>query len=220
MYQEYNSYKTALSVYCDRCELSAEPTPQETVQISERIMSNMYHIRCNPDDVSKFAYFIGRRGHAFCPALFLCNPDMELAFGEQQLFVLEFNGAVTFKDVTRRAGEYQLPILFAYRRFMSTIECERFCICFLLDQPVQTNMEAWAVRVLLRSIFPESEESDVDLMKVYIGGNYSIFCSKSIQTITTEMLYEASCKCQKQDFSGNLTTGYCRLSGNMVSTFR
>jgi len=218
MYQEYDPYETALSVYCDRCELSAEPTPQEAAQISERIMSSLYRIQCDPEGMSKFTYIVGRHGHAFCPTLFLCDPDKGLVFGEQRLFALDFNGTITFTDVTKRAEEYQLPILFAYRKFLSTKECERFCICFLLDRPVQMNTAAWAIRVLLRSIFPESEASDVDLMKVYIGGSYSIFCNKNIPTITTEMLYEASCKYQNQDSS--LTAGYCRLDGHIEGAFQ
>ena len=211
MYQEYSSYETTLSVYCDRSELSAEPIPQEAAKISERILSDQYRIQCDPDGMSRFTYIVGRHGHAFCPALFLCDPETGLVFGEQRLFVLEFCGTTTFSNVTQRAEEYQLPILFAYRKFLSTKECERFCICFLLDRPAQTSAEAWAIRVLLRSIFPESEMSDVDLMKVYIGGNYSIFCNKSIPTITTEMLYEASCKYQNQDHAGGLPMGHCRL---------
>jgi len=220
MYREYDPFGTRLSVYCDRYELSAEPTPQEIAQISERIMSNLYHIQRDPESMSKFTYIVGRHGHAFCPSLFLCDPDQGLVFGEQQLFVLEFNGTIAFKDVTSRAEKYQLPILFAYRKFLSTAECERFCICFLLDRPIQSNMEAWAIRALLRSIFPESEASDVDLMKVYIGGDYSIFCNKSIPTISSEMLYEASCKHQNQNSSDGMTTEYCRLDCNMDNTFR
>jgi len=218
MYHDYDSSDAVLSVYCDRFELSDEPAPQETAQIGERIMSALYHIQCDSDGLSKFTYIVGRHGHSFCPALFLCDSGQGLVFGEQRLFALEFNGTTTFKDITGRAEEYRLPILLAYRKFLSTKECERFCICFLLDRPAQSKGEAWGIRVLLRSIFPESEPSDTDLMKVYIGGNYSIFSNNSIRTITTEMLYEASCKYQNQDSC--LTAGYCRLDGHIEGAFQ
>jgi len=185
-----------IDVYCDKIKFDSEPTQDEAREISERIHSNVFRIDCNSAGMPKFAYIVGRHGHSFCPVLSLYDPDTGFTFGEQQIFPLEFNGTTTFKEAANRAEQHHLPMLFAYRRFLSTQAHERFCVSFLLDTPVQTREGAWGVRAMLRTIFPESEMDDADLNKVFFGGNYSIFCNEAIPTITCEMLYKVCCQIQ------------------------
>jgi len=162
--------------------------------------------------MSRLAYTVGKGGHAFCPAFFI--PDKQLVFMEQMLFVLEFNGTITFKEVANRARQLHLPMLFAYRRFASTVNHERFCVSFLLDSPVPSEEAAWGVRVLLRIVFPESEMSDVDTHKIYFGGDYSIFCDKSVPLITTKMLYNLCCQIQSNQNPPRPGVDYCALTYN------
>ncbi len=198
-----------IHIHYDNVEFSSEPTHDEAMEISSRIRSKVFHIDCNSEGMPKFAYMVGRHGHAFCPVLSLYSPDKGFVFTEQQLFALEFNGKTTFNEVSNRARQLNLPMLLAYRRFLSTEAHERFCVCFLLDAPVCTEEGAWAIRIMLRTIFPESDVSDVDLNKVYLGGNYSIFCNKDTPTFTGKMLYDACCQLQG---GGIPSPDYCRIN--------
>jgi len=201
-----------ICVHCDKIKFVSEPTKEEALEIGSRIrFQNIFHINCKSEGMPKFVYTVGKHGRAFYPVFSLYNPEMGFAFGEQQLFVLEFNGTTTFKEIASRAKQLHLPMLFAYRRFASTETHERFCVSFLLDTPIQSREGAWGVRILLRTIFPESEVSDTDLNKVYLGGDYSIFCDKSIPTITSEMLYNAYCQIQNRNESPK---PYCTVSDN------
>lgn len=112
----------------DKQSFQSKPFGDEIWWINNRIGRSVQKL--SRDGLMEMATKIGSMGHTFSPATFKngkCNKDN---FEQQQLFALDFDNKdskkkLTFEEVKERAGQFEMPILFAYDT-MSSIDHDKF----------------------------------------------------------------------------------------------
>lgn len=139
------------------------------------------------DNIEIFIELMGERGYAFCPATFADNRRDAENLEQQQLFVLDFNGEVSFGEISDRAKAYHLPILFAYEA-LGDGDTNRFRIVFLNNAPIKYAKVAEIVTEALRTIFPESDPRSRNLTSIFLGGKGLIHFDESIPMIDISLL--------------------------------
>ena len=155
-------------------------------QISGRIGKRPKSI--NQDNFRQFIELVGRDGHTFCPATFNDGQRDIDHFKQFQLLVLDFDSGITFKEIKKKTELYNLPILFAYKTFSSTLDHERFRVAFLNDIPVSEPKAAKAMQKILMRMFPESDKQCSDISRMYYGGKGLLHYDYSMPKMDIETL--------------------------------
>lgn len=113
---------------------------------------------------------VGTQGCTFAPAVF--NGSRRNGnFSEQQLFAIDIDDKVTFKEIKARAYRYRRPVLFAYRSFSWTAEHEKFRVVFAMDRVIKDTFTAQIITKMLMCIFHECDSHCSDLARMYFGSN-------------------------------------------------
>lgn len=170
-------------VSLDKKGYSAKPTGIEPGIINNRIGKSI--VILNNDNIESFVRNVSQNGYTFSPATFLNGKKRKENFEQMQMFVLDFDGGISFESVCDRARKYELPILFAYDTFTSH-DHDRFRIVFLNDVPVFDKMAANIQKSALMTIFPEADRADSDISKMYYGGKELLYFDRSLPTIDME----------------------------------
>jgi len=167
----------------NRC-YSSRPHDSEMGAINNRIAKGAGYLRI--EKLKDLAKHVGENGCSFSPATFHNDIRSMDNFEQTQLFVLDFDGKLSLKDVYIRAERYDLPILFSYETF-SSINNSRFRAVFLNDIPIPDIRVAKIMHGALRMIYPESDKN-CSVVHVYYGGKQLIDFNESIPTINIDLL--------------------------------
>jgi len=186
-----------IKVSLDNQSFMSKPTEAAVGHISNRI--GRLSIELKPAHIGTLAGTIGLEGYTFCPATFKDGNRRKANFEQQQFFPLDFdnkdpNKRITFEAVKERAGDYGLPIAFAYDTFSSRNH-DKFRVVFLNDVSITDIKTAEVMSMGLGAIFPEADSSCYkDVSKMYYGGFndemlYLYDTDDGVPTISAESLF-------------------------------
>lgn len=142
-----------------------KPKGEEIKGINNRLVKNQQCV-----EIGKLADLVGNKGYSFCPAVFSNQRRRADNFLEMQLFVLDFDGNVSIKEIEERAKEYGLEIAFKYQTFSSTEEVPKFRIVFINDVPVTDRRAAEIMLRMLLKLFHEADQCCKDVSRMFYGG--------------------------------------------------
>ncbi len=127
-------------------------------------------------------------------------------FGGMQLFTLDFDGGVSYKEVQERAARYGLPICFSYYTFSSERGKEKFRVCFLHKCWVKEKEAAEIMIGMLMKIFPECDRQCSDVSRMFYGGKGVIEQGEALSTLSSLLLiFRCACgKGKKANIKGTL----------------
>ena len=176
-----------IRVSLDSVGYTSKPPDSEVGKISNRIGGAVQVLNC-PASYYEFVQKVGGQGYTFSPATFENGVRAQNNFQQMQLLVLDFDGAVSHKDIRDRAIKYKLPILFTYDTFSSEEGNERFRVVFLNDAPIEDKRGAKILKNALMTIFPETDKTDTDISKMYYGGKSCRYYNPEHRTVTPESI--------------------------------
>ncbi len=127
-------------------------------------------------DLEDLAELIGNQGHSMVPGHLVGGLKAENCTG-MQLFALDFDQGITFKEIESRCEQIQIPIAFAYHTFSSTQQNEKFRVVFAHDVLIEDVYIIKIVIAMLYRIFPECDSSCKNLDRIYLGGKELICCN-------------------------------------------
>lgn len=194
--------KEGVKVSIDKECFSKKPTSDEARLINSRIGKNITVLNCLAS-MDAFVHAVGEQGRTFSPATFSNGSKTSENFEQMQMFVLDFDGGISFKEVCDRAKQYDLPIFFSYKTFSSTDKDERFRVCFLNDIPIYDRRAAKIAKNMLMIVFHESDRHDNDVTKMYYGGNQLIYYDPNLPTVNLESLNRNMTIFLKDEKKGN-----------------
>ncbi|MDE7432421.1 MAG: DEAD/DEAH box helicase family protein [Lachnospiraceae bacterium] len=173
-----------IKISLDNKRYDSKPVSSEAARINKRIGKGM-EILDSSDKVCSFVKEVGQNGRTFSPATFLNGSKKIDNFEQMQMFVLDFDGGISYEAVCDRAKQYELPVLAAYDTFSSKNH-DRFRVIFLNDTPIDDIKAAKIYKSALMQIFPESDKTDSDISKMYYGGKQLLYLDESLPTIDME----------------------------------
>lgn len=183
-----NGFKASINKFPSKAELN-----NRTMEALDSITADKAEF-IERDNIRSFVELVGSKGCTFCPATFQDGIKSRETFEQTQLFVLYFdsfsslgNSELTFEKVKARAGQYELPVFFAYDVF-STGHRSRFCVSFLNDTTFRTLKEAEAIQKALMMIFPESDKR-CDVLTLHRGGNKVLYFDDAVPEINVDLLF-------------------------------
>ena len=120
-------------------------------------------------DLEWIAHRVGVEGYTFCTAWF-DGKRKEEYFSQTQLFGLDFDENITYKEAASRAEMCNLPISFSYKTFSWTEEHEKFRLVFCHVVPITEMGLAKMMLEMLMKIFPEADKACSDTSRMFYGG--------------------------------------------------
>ena len=120
-------------------------------------------------EVEELAELVGNQGYAMIPAKLVGGISAKHCEA-MELFTLDFDGGVSFQKIEKRCREFELPILFAYHTFSSTLENERFRVVFALDDIIQDAFSIEVVMGMFHRIFKECDHQCKGMERLFLGG--------------------------------------------------
>ena len=115
-------------------------------------------------------------GRTWTPATFNNGKRSNNNFRNQQVFGLDVDNSLTFKEVMDRCKKYNILPSFAYSTFSSNDdECDKFRIVFCLEHIVNDFKVRNFVQLALIQIFPEGDSSVKDAARLFYGGKKLIY---------------------------------------------
>lgn len=161
-----------MKVYLSMDNVGLARKPQnrfEIVETRKRTANGWQEI-----EVREAADLIGNRGHAVVPGHMAGGLKAENC-KKMQVFMLDFDDGVSFREIKSRCDEMRLPVAFAYHTFSSSEHKEKFRIAFvhetLIEDPYIIRV---AVNMLIR-IFPECDSACSNLDRMFYGGKELIW---------------------------------------------
>ena len=110
-----------------------------------------------------------REGHTFTPAQFNPAVRSNANWCRQQLFVLDFDGELSFGQVLERCNQYRIMLSLAYSTF-SSVNDERFRLVFALGTEINDVRLRAIIQESLFRIFPEADQHCGDAGRMFFGG--------------------------------------------------
>ena len=175
-----------ISISLDKTQYKEKPNNDDAKKLSLQIGRSPVCITA-ANDIYRFVEAVGKEGRTWSPATFSDGQRKINAFEQQQLFVLDFDGGITWQECFDRAEKYNLPILFAYDTF-SSVSHDRFRVVFLNDTAISDKRVAKTMTMALRVIFPESDSSCDDVSHFYYGGKELLYLDNDLPEINIELL--------------------------------
>lgn len=166
--------------YTDNMEFKEKPSGKETAFINKRIGEVI-------SDYKKMAEGIGERGIAFTLGSFHSKRTSR-DFKEEQIFALDFDSGITFREIKERADYYHIPLLFAYKTFSYTPEHEKFRIVIGFSHVVLDLFTAQAVIIILMKLFPECDQVCKDPVRMFYGGKGLLYLNDHDEQLSPEQL--------------------------------
>jgi hypothetical protein len=153
----------------DNTVYQAKPTKKQTSIINNKIASNEVE-----KDVSELSKYVGEYGHTWTPATFYNNKRSNDNFKCQQLFALDFDSGIAYKEIIERAQKYHIPITFIYETF-SSINENRFRVVFMHYSIIDNNILAKYIQIALMAVFNECDRACKDISRMYYGGKKLLY---------------------------------------------
>ncbi|MDR1701053.1 MAG: hypothetical protein LBR68_07655 [Lachnoclostridium sp.] len=175
----------SIQLCLDKKAYRTKPEANETGSISNRIAENITNI--DYDKIREFAENVGAMGHTWIPATFGNGKRNKSSFDQMQLFALDFDNGITWKEVYNRSRKYNIPVLFSYATFSSQ-NCDKFRVVFLNDVSIPDQRSANVIITALMTIFPECDNACKDVSHLYYGGKELIYFDDNIPEIDIESL--------------------------------
>lgn len=178
-----------IKISYDDQSFQSKPSGKEIWQINNRIAASAKELK--QYEMREMINSIGGEGCTFSPATFKNGKRNKDSFEQQQLFALDFDNKdskkkLTFEEVKERAGQFEMPILFAYDT-MSSIDHDKFRVVFLNDVSVSDRRVAEAVQFAMGKMFPEADPSCYkDVSKLYFGGKGLLYYDDNLPEINIE----------------------------------
>lgn len=190
----------------DRQSFQSKPSSDEIRRINNRIARSVQKLDRNGlmETVTK----IGSMGHTFSPATFKNGKRNKDNFEQQQLFALDFDNKapkkkLTFDEVKERAGQFEMPVLFAYDT-MSSMNHDKFRVVFLNDVSVTDRRVAEAVQLAMGKMFPEADPSCYkDVSKLYFGGKGLLYYDEDLPEVNIESIFRNYTYCMRKRYKDN-----------------
>lgn len=186
-----------------------KPVGKQISNISKRIAKYIVS-----DTIDNLAKQIGENGRSFTPATFTNYIRKNENFDKMQLFVLDFDNGIYYKEIEERANKYNLPIAFAYKTFSYTEIHEKFRIVFLFDVVIiHSNIAKLIICMLLR-LFPEADQQCSDLARIFFGG-------KGLLSVQDVMCQLSDCidAFQKKILETDYSRHFYRTIGNFARKY-
>ena len=131
---------------------------------------------CKPKNIkwADFCDLVGNKGHAFLTSIFHNNKRNKENFKSQQIFALDFDGTISFNEVSQIAERYGIPIALAYETY-SSVNCNRFRIVFISNTPVYDMKVAEIITDALIHLFEGCDTACRDVSRIFLGGKAVIY---------------------------------------------
>lgn len=190
----------------DRQSFQSKPSGDEIRRINNRIARSVQKLDRN--GLMETVIRIGSMGHTFSPATFKNGKRNKDNFEQQQLFALDFDNKapkkkLTFDEVKERAGQFEMPILFAYDT-MSSMDHDKFRVVFLNDISVTDRRVAEAMQLAMGKLFPEADPSCYkDVSKLYFGGKGLLYYDEDLPTVSIESIFRNYTYCMRKRYKDN-----------------
>lgn len=202
-----------MKILLDKTQYTKKPSGKDIGMISTRITNNIYSTK----NIRKIADLIGNKGHTWCPATFNGRRAKD-TFKEIQLIALDFDGGITFEEVTAKSEKYMIPILFAYETF-SSVNKSKFRVVFMLEKVIYDKNIFDRIINILMTIFTGCDTSCKDISRMFFGGKNLFYYNKNnlkINIRTLEMNFELYMKDTygKTHFQERLQKFYGKISPN------
>lgn len=190
----------------DRQSFQSKPSSDEIRRINNRIARSVQKLDRN--GLMETVIKIGSMGHTFSPATFKNGKRNKDNFEQQQLFALDFDNKdskkkLTFDEVKERAGQFEMPILFAYDT-MSSMNHDKFRVVFLNDVSVADRRVAEAMQLAMGKMFPEADPSCYkDVSKLYFGGKGLLYYDEDLPEVNIESIFRNYTYCMRKRYKDN-----------------
>ncbi|MCD8013881.1 MAG: DEAD/DEAH box helicase family protein [Lachnospiraceae bacterium] len=138
-------------------------------------------------EINKLAE-LAASGHALLPGHLVGGCKAE-NWTEMQLFILDFDSGITYREVAQRASSYNLPIFFAYHTYSSSHACEKFRVSFTFPKVIDDRYVAKIILLMLHEIFPECDPCCKDLCRLFYGGKDIIYVDDKAYIAFVDLLY-------------------------------
>lgn len=159
-----------------------EKPEREIVSIKKRAVENWCCM-----EVRDLADLVGNKGHAMVPG-HLVSGMKSSNCTEMQLFALDFDHGVSYRDIKKKCDQMMLPISFAYHTFSSSVTEERFRIVFAYECVLRDLYVINVIKSILRKIFPESDQSCHNLDRIFLGGKDLIYVDENAHIALMQLL--------------------------------
>ena len=195
-----------IKISYDDQSFQSKPSGKEIWQINNRIAASAKELK--QYEMREMINSIGGEGCTFSPATFKNGKRNKDSFEQQQLFALDFDNKdskkkLTFEEVKERAGQFEMPILFAYDT-MSSIDHDKFRVVFLNDVSVTDRRVAEAVQFAMGKMFPEADPSCYkDVSKLYFGGKGLLYYDDNLPEINIESVFRNYTYCMRKRYKDN-----------------
>ena len=169
------------NVKIDKVGYKSKPT--EFGIINNRLTS--YEAKCVT--WSDFCDLVGNKGHAFLTSDFYGDKRNKSNFKSQQIFALDFDGTISFSEVSQIAERYGIPIALAYETY-SSVNCNRFRIVFISNCPVYDIRVAEVIIEALTLIFEGCDTACRDVSRIFLGGKSVIFENEACFSVSNLLM--------------------------------
>ena len=166
-----------ISICLDKSAYSSKPAKGEIAKISQRIAFNEVE-----DTIEIISHRIGNCGYSFTPATFYGGSRKSNNFKDQQLFALDFDDGVSWRQVLARAEKYGIPVAFIYETFSSTHE-NKFRVVFLHYCAVNETSLADYIQQALMLVFSECDSACKDRAHIYFGGKGLLYVNNDYNNL-------------------------------------
>ena len=158
-----------IRICLDKSAYKSKPSKNDIAKISGRIACNEVE-----DSIEAISEGIGNCGYSFTPATFYNESRKNENFKDQQLFALDFDCGISWREVVKRAEKYRIPVAFIYETFSSTQE-NKFRVVFLHYCAVSESSLADYIQQALMVVFSECDTACKDRARIYFGGKGLLF---------------------------------------------
>ena len=194
--------KVHLSI--DNVGLPKKPPGKEIAAAKKRASERWQEI-----EISEAADLIGNRGHAVVPGHMMGGLKAENCIA-MQVFMLDFDDGVSFREIKCRCEEIGIPISFAYHTYSSKKEKERFRVVFVHEFLIEDMFIVKVAINMLYSIFPKCDHACSNPDRAFLGGTGVIYCNESAHFALVQLLLPFLDALDKnKNFSRNIQD-FCR----------
>ena len=121
-------------------------------------------------EVSELAHVVGDKGYTFSPAVYGGRSRKQENFSEIQLFGIDIDKGISYKEITDKCKRIGLPVLFSYHTLSSSSAYPKYRLVFSHIVPITNSDIAKSVLGMLKTLFPEADGSCFELARMFFGG--------------------------------------------------
>lgn len=169
-------------VSLDDRSYAEKPKGKEIIGVKRRCCGNWQEI-----EVRELADLVGNSGHAMVPGHMVGGMKSENCT-EMQLFALDFDDGVTFREIRERCDAYGLKISFTYHTFSSSDQCEKFRVVFVHEYLIDDLFVVRMIIGMFHKIFPECDSACKNPDRLFLGGKELIYIDEDAHYALVQLL--------------------------------